>query len=258
MTPDRAAACLIVYIVCQRIPPNKRLTTLRMFADDAHTNIEQSLPRVLSVTTHHLRPNSSFLARSKKSSAFSPSRATSPGSLLPPWRFEFLSDDFHMREGLDIEYRLRPLLRASRHLADADHEFAPSHGFADIQEAGPYRRWEHRHTFTAVHGGTFVEDSIEYELPLGLAWGLGGRWTGSIRARAGFQPPGTGHGTHLRARPVANSAPRTIRRCGWHRLCWWWIARELHVAATKWSSCPTAARPRAVDCRTRSIFASRT
>ena len=40
-------------------------------------------------------------------------------------------------------------------------------GFTDVQLDGPYRRWEHRHSFTRVEGGTRVDDRIEYELPLG-------------------------------------------------------------------------------------------
>ena len=88
--------------------------------------------------------------------------------------FEFLSDDFEMREGLHIEYRLRPLLGIPVTWRTLITQYDPPHRFVDIQESGPYRRWEHRHTFTAVAGGTLVEDSVEYELPLGLLGELGG------------------------------------------------------------------------------------
>ncbi len=47
-----------------------------------------------------------------------------------------------------------------------DHE--PGRGFRDIQLKGPFPRWEHRHAFVPVEGGgTRLEDTIEYELPLG-------------------------------------------------------------------------------------------
>ena len=46
-------------------------------------------------------------------------------------------------------------------------EFHPPTGFRDVQLRGPYRRWEHRHTFTAIDGGTRIHDDLTYELPLG-------------------------------------------------------------------------------------------
>lgn len=40
--------------------------------------------------------------------------------------------------------------------------------FVDRQLSGPYRRWQHLHTFEDVPGGTLMRDRVEYELPLGL------------------------------------------------------------------------------------------
>jgi NADH dehydrogenase len=81
--------------------------------------------------------------------------------------FEFLTDDFAMREGLDIRYRIRPLLGIpatwGTRITDAD----PPRGFVDVQSKGPYRHWQHRHRFEPVEGGTLVRDDIEYRLPLG-------------------------------------------------------------------------------------------
>jgi ligand-binding SRPBCC domain-containing protein len=41
---------------------------------------------------------------------------------------------------------------------------------------GPYRKWEHVHTFETIRGRTVVGDQVYYELPLGwigeLAHGL--------------------------------------------------------------------------------------
>jgi uncharacterized protein YbjT (DUF2867 family)/ligand-binding SRPBCC domain-containing protein len=39
--------------------------------------------------------------------------------------------------------------------------------FSDRQLRGPYRRWDHTHTFEAKDGGSWVYDSVAYELPLG-------------------------------------------------------------------------------------------
>ncbi len=39
--------------------------------------------------------------------------------------------------------------------------------FQDVMRDGPFRRWEHTHSFYADGDGTRVRDRIEYELPLG-------------------------------------------------------------------------------------------
>jgi ligand-binding SRPBCC domain-containing protein len=59
-------------------------------------------------------------------------------------------------------------------------EFDAPYRFVDVQLNGPFARWEHRHRFTEGaegEGGTWVEDRVTYQLPLGplgrLAHGLG-------------------------------------------------------------------------------------
>ena len=44
----------------------------------------------------------------------------------------------------------------------------PPAKFQDTQLTGPYRRWDHTHTFEATTNGTWVIDEVEYELPLGI------------------------------------------------------------------------------------------
>ncbi len=85
----------------------------------------------------------------------------------PSMGFEFLSDDFEMRDGLQIDYRLRPLLGVPVNWRTGITSFDPPHRFTDVQLKGPYRRWEHTHIFEAVDGGTRVSDTVEYQLPLG-------------------------------------------------------------------------------------------
>jgi ligand-binding SRPBCC domain-containing protein len=55
----------------------------------------------------------------------------------------------------------------------------PPRSFVDMQVRGPHRLWHHRHSFSAVDGGTAMVDTVNYELPLGLlgriAHGLGVR-----------------------------------------------------------------------------------
>jgi len=140
--------------------------------------------------------------------------------------FEFLTDDFAMREGLDIRYRIRPLLGIPATWGTRITEADPPRGFVDIQSKGPYRHWQHRHRFEPVAGGTLVHDDIEYRLPLGplgdLAHALVVRreleWIFRYRAaavRSIFAPPGPPTG-------------RTIAVAGGTGFVGGGIATELH------------------------------
>ena len=43
--------------------------------------------------------------------------------------------------------------------------------FADEQEQGPFRTFRHRHTFSAIPGGTLMVDEWEHEAPFGpIGW----------------------------------------------------------------------------------------
>ena len=96
------------------------------------------------------------------------SRPENVGRMTPASQgFEFLSDDREMREGLEIRYRIRPLLAIPMTWTGRITEFRPPTRFVDIQVRGPYRDWEHTHTFEAVAGGTVIRDDIQYRLPIG-------------------------------------------------------------------------------------------
>ena len=51
-------------------------------------------------------------------------------------------------------------------------EFEWNHHFADVQKKGPFRRFQHRHSFAAETrngaAGTIVRDRIEYEIGFGV------------------------------------------------------------------------------------------
>lgn len=79
--------------------------------------------------------------------------------------------DFHvltgspieMRAGALIDYRLRLRgvpLRWQSEITVWD----PPHRFADVQRRGPYRQWDHTHTFEEDEGGTIVRDRVLYRL----------------------------------------------------------------------------------------------
>ncbi len=58
-------------------------------------------------------------------------------------------------------------------------EFEWNHHFADIQKKGPFKRFQHRHEFSAGTGtagsGTIVRDVIEYDAGFGVLGGLANR-----------------------------------------------------------------------------------
>ena len=96
------------------------------------------------------------------------SRPENLGRITPAsMGFEFLTADRDMRDGLVIRYRIRPLLGIPMTWTTRITGYEPPTRFTDVQLRGPYRRWEHTHTFEAVPGGTLVRDEIEYEVPFG-------------------------------------------------------------------------------------------
>src|SRR5690349_17698361 len=97
------------------------------------------------------------------------SRPENLGRITPPaMGFEQVSSDLQMRAGLEIEHRIRPLLGIPMLWRSRIEAYDPPHSFVDRQVKGPYRRWEHHHTFTSTDdGGTRIDDEVTYELPLG-------------------------------------------------------------------------------------------
>jgi NADH dehydrogenase len=90
------------------------------------------------------------------------------GRITPPAiGFDMRSDDVEMRAGLEIDHRIRPLLGIPLTWRSRIESFDPPRSFVDVQLRGPYRRWEHRHSFASVAGGTQIRDEVTYELPLG-------------------------------------------------------------------------------------------
>jgi ligand-binding SRPBCC domain-containing protein len=86
-------------------------------------------------------------------------------SITPPWLdFRIVTPlPIQMKEGTEIDYRLRlngiPMRWRSRIV-----DWQPPHHFVDVQIAGPYKAWRHRHSFESTEEGTLMRDHVDYRL----------------------------------------------------------------------------------------------
>jgi uncharacterized protein YbjT (DUF2867 family)/ligand-binding SRPBCC domain-containing protein len=128
-------------------------------------------------------------------------------------RFEQRSTDIDMRAGLEIEHRIRPLLGIPMTWRSTIEAFDPPHSFIDVQSSGPYRSWRHRHVFTAVAGGTRIDDEVRYALPLGALGGLAHRLVIREQLLEIFRHRARAIES-IFARPAANAAAPTVAVAG--------------------------------------------
>lgn len=156
------------------------------------------------------------------------SRPENLARITPPaMGFDRLTDDAEMRSGLEIDYRIRPLLGIPMRWRTRIDSYDPPTSFSDVQLRGPYRRWEHRHTFREVAGGTLIEDDVTYELPLGLLGALAHRLVVRSQLLEIFQ-----HRARtieaIFAVPRVNERPLTVGVAGGTGFVGGAIAAELH------------------------------
>ena len=101
--------------------------------------------------------------------------------ITPSWlNFRITSNDrVQMREGAEIDYVIR-LIGIPMRWKTVIEVYDPPHLFVDQQAKGPYKLWQHHHTFRETSEGTAVGDQVNYQLPLGplgqLAHALAVRW----------------------------------------------------------------------------------
>ena len=87
-------------------------------------------------------------------------------AITPPWlRFKMLTPrPILMGPGALIEYRLS-LHRLRFRWRTRIDRWEPGRCFVDTQVRGPFRVWEHTHTFAEHEGGTLIGDHVLYRIP---------------------------------------------------------------------------------------------
>jgi ligand-binding SRPBCC domain-containing protein len=115
--------------------------------------------------TEHLLPISIEMAWSFFSSAKNLALITPP-----EMEFKILTklDDKEIYEGLLIDYTVKPVLGIPLNWQTEIFKVDKPHSFADRQLKGPYKIWEHTHTFIQKENGTLMIDELKYQIPLGI------------------------------------------------------------------------------------------
>jgi ligand-binding SRPBCC domain-containing protein len=103
--------------------------------------------------------------------------------LAPPWqRLRVVERSGTIADGdrLVMEYGLGPV---KRRWVAVHKDHVEGRGFTDVQQDGPFARWEHRHTFIPDDDRSVLEDHVEYELPGPAAaqWAAAGSSVGRSR-----------------------------------------------------------------------------
>ena len=79
-----------------------------------------------------------------------------------------------LSEGDRIEYAFRVFGLPMRWTARITR-YRENEVFVDFQERGPFRYWQHTHSFRADGDATEMHDRVEYELPFGALGRLFGK-----------------------------------------------------------------------------------
>jgi ligand-binding SRPBCC domain-containing protein len=67
-----------------------------------------------------------------------------------------------------IDYIVRPILGIPLPWQTEIFKVNKPNSFSDRQLKGPYKIWEHTHSFIQMENGVLVKDDVKYELPLGI------------------------------------------------------------------------------------------
>jgi len=85
----------------------------------------------------------------------------------PSMKFKILSTlgSQGIYNGMKIQYSVCPIPGIPLHWHTEIDHVHPGASFIDKQLKGPYKKWEHKHTFTPVENGIMMFDTIHYQIP---------------------------------------------------------------------------------------------
>jgi ligand-binding SRPBCC domain-containing protein len=75
-------------------------------------------------------------------------------------------------EGMKIDYTIKPIFGIPLSWRTEICDIQKLKYFTDKQLKGPYKSWEHTHTFIETDGGVLMKDEINYQLPAGMIGNL--------------------------------------------------------------------------------------
>jgi|SRR4051812_15625581 ligand-binding SRPBCC domain-containing protein len=78
-----------------------------------------------------------------------------------------MADGQEIYTGMLIDYTVKPLFGIAMHWQTEIKSVEKPYRFTDTQLKGPYRLWEHIHTFTQTDKGVLMKDEVKYQLPFG-------------------------------------------------------------------------------------------
>jgi ligand-binding SRPBCC domain-containing protein len=90
-------------------------------------------------------------------------------SLITPPELDFkiltpLADE-NIYEGMEIDYTVKPFPGITVRWLTEICNVQKQKYFTDRQKKGPYKIWEHTHTFKEQKGGLLIQDLVIYKLP---------------------------------------------------------------------------------------------
>lgn len=88
----------------------------------------------------------------------------------PELDFKILTDlnGQEIYEGMLIDYTVKPLLGIPLRWQTEICKVEKPYLFTDRQLKGPYKMWEHTHSYEKVDNGILMKDEVKYQLPLGF------------------------------------------------------------------------------------------
>jgi len=92
----------------------------------------------------------------------------------PELSFKIISkfNDEEIYEGMKIAYIVKPLFGVPLKWETTIGKTEILKFFSDSQTKGPFKLWEHKHTFEVKDNGVLMTDDLKYQLPFG--------WIGDI------------------------------------------------------------------------------